>query len=493
MSVSSSGSSAASQAIPSAAGNGGSGDRHDAAAHLLAGARVRPHQWAMVTLIMCGLALDGLDIQLLAQVSPAILEEWSVEKSAFGPALAAALVGMAIGASLGGWLGDRFGRKTVLLGATFCFGAATALASLTGNVTEMTLLRLVSGIGFGAAGPNGMALATEWLPQRVRPRVVAILSTGVPLGGLFAAFVVMGLLPLYGWRGCFIICGLATLLLGVLMLLVLMESPSYLLARGRQARALQLLRRIIPDAELPADAASGQSKREDSPEADVRLFSRPNLLVNIGASLTFFAISCVAYAIITWTPVMLTMVGFTLNEALRGSIAYSLSAVIGAIAVSLFINRFGSRLTLLLCVALVLVSVVTLGLSLLGGNVARPEWLKWSAILSIGGIGVFTGAGLASVYALLAYAYPAACRAGGIGFGMMIGRFGAVAAIVAGGYLLEVGDASATAFVIAMGVITVAAGLGTILVDRHIPKGLARGPAAAANVTAPARPARSSA
>src|SRR5262245_33174134 len=121
--------------------------------------RVTSRQLLIASMAAFALVIDGLDIQLLSLVSPIVLTEWGVTRAAFGPALAAALVGMSFGASLGGWLGDRYGRKRVLVLSTLGFGAASIAASVTHDVVGMTVIRLISGIGFGAAAPNGLALA----------------------------------------------------------------------------------------------------------------------------------------------------------------------------------------------------------------------------------------------------------------------------------------------------------------------------------------------
>src|SRR5262245_51070234 len=91
---------------------------------------VNARQLAIVAVILLALVIDGLDIQLLALAAPLIFIDWGIDRASFGPAMSAALIGMSVGATLGGWLGDRFGRKSVLVVATFGFGAATVAASL---------------------------------------------------------------------------------------------------------------------------------------------------------------------------------------------------------------------------------------------------------------------------------------------------------------------------------------------------------------------------
>ena len=147
-------------------------------------APIGARQWAVLALVLAALVVDGIDTQLLALVAPLIMGEWGIDKASFGPAMSAALLGMALGAGGGGWLGDRFGRKTVLIGATLLFGLCTFGVGLTHSLWPLIALRLASGLGFGAVAPNGAALVSEWLPGRVRPRAMGLLSITIPMGGL---------------------------------------------------------------------------------------------------------------------------------------------------------------------------------------------------------------------------------------------------------------------------------------------------------------------
>ena len=70
------------------------------------------------------------------------------------------------GSLVGGTLGDRFGRRAVLIVSVIIFGLATVLAGMTNSIGWMTALRILSGCGFGAAAPNAVALANDWLPVR---------------------------------------------------------------------------------------------------------------------------------------------------------------------------------------------------------------------------------------------------------------------------------------------------------------------------------------
>src|SRR5437762_1713180 len=69
-------------------------------------------------------------------------------------------------------------------------------------------------------------------------------SLGPAMSGLVGGSAVLLLLPVLGWRGCFVLCGIVTLALVAAILVLLPESPAYLAARGRAAQAARLVRRV---------------------------------------------------------------------------------------------------------------------------------------------------------------------------------------------------------------------------------------------------------
>jgi AAHS family 4-hydroxybenzoate transporter-like MFS transporter len=73
------------------------------------------------------------------------------------------------------------------------------------------------------------------------------------------------------------------------------------------------------------------------------------------------------------------------------------------------------------------------------------------------------------MYAIMTYAYPPSCRSAGIGFGIFMGRVGAVAATALGGKLLDLGHGSVVPFFAAMAVGAVLVSASALIVDRQIP------------------------
>lgn len=393
---------------------------------------------ATTALVMAALVIDGLDYQLLALVAPLILDEWGVDRGSFGTAMAAALFGMALGAAGGGWLGDRIGRLRALVLSVVLFGCATVAAAQADGVTTLAMLRVLGGVGFGAAGPNAIALVTDWLPARWRTYAVALLAVGTPAGGMVGALLLPVLLPALGWRGVFVALGLLAVALAVVLALVLREAPR-------------------------ADAAA------DAPRE--RLLSRANLRLNAGIGISFAALTAIVYGLNAWMPAFLTDAGFTLEQALRASFAFNACSILGALAAGWLVRAAGSRATLLASTLVTCAALVGFGLVLDHAPPAPGLALRVTLDALAAGVGAFASVAVTTLYAMAALLYQPAIRAGGIGLGMTLGRVGGIGMSFAGGYLLDwAGGSALTLF----GVLAVCALIATSagwLVRDHVTRG----------------------
>ena len=101
---------------------------------------------------------DGFDLNSLGFAAPALAELWGVERSAMGPVLSANLVGIFLGAPLLGWMGDRYGRRPIIIAGILLFGVMTLLMAWTTTLEQMMVLRFIAGIGIGGIMPNTISL-----------------------------------------------------------------------------------------------------------------------------------------------------------------------------------------------------------------------------------------------------------------------------------------------------------------------------------------------
>ena len=432
----------------------------------LSRAPLRAFQW--MTLIVCLLVLvcDGIDMQLLGIVAPLVIKDFGVDRGTFGIAMSAALVGFGLGAWGGGRLGDTIGRRYTLALAALVFALATVAASRADGVWVMAMWRVCGGLGFGAAYANALAMASEWLPERWRPVAVSTLSVGTPLGGTVVGWLGPSLAEAYGWRGTFVVFGVATLLVMVVILAVLRDSPSFLLARGKPEQAARAARRVLKeDVELVAE----RHDTDGAGGASIGVLHRTNLRLNIGVGVAFAASALVAYGILSWTTTFLTAAGFTLGQAGNVVSVAGITSMVGSVAAGVLTRRFGSKLVMAtVSVTLVLLLVASaFVVETLPAAPAASERLE--VLVLIGAAAAVFSAAMATMYVIMALGYPQSCRSAGIGFGIFMSRVGAISATGLGGALLDFGKGSVVPFfaVLAVGALLVLA--AAFIIDRHVP------------------------
>ena len=437
---------------------------------------LRPFQIATFAICMLVLTCDGIDQQLLGIIAPKVIEAFSVDKGTFGIAMSASLVGFGLGAWSGGWLGDAVGRRWSLAIAAAVFALATAGASLADGVWPLAAWRVVGGLGFGSAYANAMAMTGEWLPDRWRSVAVTTLSVGTPAGGTVVGWLAPGLVASYGWRGAFVALGLATMLVVVLIILALRDSPSFLLVRGKGAEAKQVANRFLGEE---IDLLPETHATDIAGGAPVGVLHRTNLRLNIGVGITFATCALCAYGVLNWTTTFLTAKGFTLAQAGNAVSIGGLTSIASSIAAGLLVHRYGSKAVFATVSATLVVAFIALAWTVEHLPPVPTESDRLLVVVLIGITAAIFSAGMASIYALMTHGYPQSCRSAGIGFGIFVARVGAISASGLGGWLLDLGHGSTVPYFAVLTVSAAAVSACVFIVDRHVPPAMKRLAAAA--------------
>ena len=407
----------------------------------------------LLALVAAIMLLDGFDLQVAAFAAPAILKAWALTPAAFGPVAAAALVGVAIGTAAGGALGDRFGRRPLLLASVAWFGLGALASAFSGSITDLTILRFLTGLGLGAVIPNAAALAAECTPQRFRAHAVMVVIIGPPLGGMLGAALAAWLIPAFGWRACMLVGAGLPLILLMGRGRALRESPYHLQKRGDSALQIgEWLVRAGGEARVLAPPAVIERSAQNP-------LSRDLIRASLGLFLAFLGAMLVLYGYLSWIPVILTTAGASPATAIRASLVFNLCGVVGAVLAAQAIRALGSRIVL---VALGGGGLVATGLcaSLIGASGASIAAIF--AGLGMAGAAIF--ALQVGLYGLATHVYPAPIRATGVGMAATLGRVGAIAGAFGGGVLIA---ADLSFYFVALAVGLLIAIVGIFVVDRH--------------------------
>src|ERR1700689_38225 len=187
---------------------------------------------ALCTLVQ---VCDGYDLNSVAWAAPSLIRVWQLPPSAFTMAFLWSSVGIMVGALSAGPIGDRFGRRPLLLVSLTIFGIASLLSAFAGSLGMLSVFRFFTGLGIGGGFAGAAALTGDYAPHRLRATVIMATFTGAPVGGFLGGQLVALLLPLYGWPMIFMIGGVFPLVLVLALAIWLPESPRFLAARQNLA------------------------------------------------------------------------------------------------------------------------------------------------------------------------------------------------------------------------------------------------------------------
>jgi AAHS family 4-hydroxybenzoate transporter-like MFS transporter len=404
-------------------------------AALLDGSSWSTYQKLLTALAALAVIFDGFDIQILGFAIPLLIREWHVARADFGPVLAVGLAGMAVGGPLAGYCGDRFGRRTALIGCVAAFGVATVATAFVHGFAGLAMMRFVTGMGTGGALPNASALAAEFAPLRRRSMAVKLTLVCVPLGGMLGGLLAARVLPALGWRGLYAIGGALPLLFSFVLYAMLPESPRFLARKAalwpRLARLLTRMGHTVPMGASFEDRA----ERASASKASLRTLFGPGLARDTaGLWIAFFFCLGSVYLIFGWLPAMLTAQGLDVTTASTGLAVYNLGGVLGVLVWAVLVTILGSRGPLLSGALACAGSALALLLI--------PIQAHGDHILLIAGLGInglLANAVQTSMYALAAHVYPTSVRATGVAYAATIGRVGGLLSSLFGASIIQAG------------------------------------------------------
>jgi AAHS family 4-hydroxybenzoate transporter-like MFS transporter len=416
-----------------------------------------PLQLRVVLLCALVQAFDGFDLGTIGMAAPSLSKAWGVAPAAFTSAFVMSSVGILVGALLSGPLGDRFGRKPLLIVSVGLIGLFSVTSAFAWSIPSITVMRFLTGLGIGGAMPVTIALTADYSPIHRRGTLIMLMFCGNTVGGFLGGQLIAQILPIFGWQSIFLAGGVPPLLLiGVLMVL-LPESPRFLIARRANAPAtLDILRRLdIPRLAVSkqVDIVQGNPVRQ--------LFTAGLAVSTILLWIAFFANLLNMYLFSYWMPTVLTLSGLTPEKAIFSASMFQLGGILSTALLGPMIDRFGAPRVLAGSFASGVIFILAIGLY----NLPSPFIL-----IPILGAGAAMIGSQLGANAMAAASYPARIRSTGVGWALGVGRLGGIAGPALGGALLALDLPPKQIFLCACGPALVAAGatiLLTVKAARH--------------------------
>jgi AAHS family 4-hydroxybenzoate transporter-like MFS transporter len=399
--------------------------------------RITAFQSTIIGLCALMAMIDGMDTQAIGLVAPAIASDWHVPAAAFGPVFGSSLFSGLIGALVVGQAGDRFGRKPVLLFSVLVLALGSLATPLTHSISDLLIVRLVTGFGLGGALPIIISITSEFSPKRLRLNIVALMYCGFPFGSVLGGMLAAQLIPRFGWASIFYIGGVVPFILLPAFAFIMPESISFLASNGKRDKVEALSKRLGLQVE-------DLSVVHSNPEARAtvrRLFAEGRAIGTLLLWATLFLSLLLTVFLVSWMPLVTHHAGLGIKSAVLGVAALNLGGIVGCFFIGWISRRFSSIVPIAVAYALGGAAVGLIGVAVQSGPILLLAVSFVAGILTV-------GSQMCAV-ALSASYYESALRSTGVGWALGIGRIGAIIGPVIGGILIAQHVSTPTLFLIA--------------------------------------------
>jgi len=204
--------------------------------------------------------LFGYDTAVISGTTEIVKAQFHLGTGGEGWYVGCALIGSILGVAVAGMLSDFLGRKKTMLISALMFSVSAIGCAVCADFTQLVIFRIVGGVGIGIVSIVSPIYISEVSPAHVRGTMVSFYQLFITIGFLLAYLVNFLILraatldsanPELGvrmfnneyWRG---MLGCETIpdLLFLLVIFFIPESPRWLIVKGRDAEASDILQRI---------------------------------------------------------------------------------------------------------------------------------------------------------------------------------------------------------------------------------------------------------
>ncbi len=205
--------------------------------------------------------LFGFDTAVIAGTTSYITKYFSLTNWQLGLAVAATSLGCIGGAFVSGRLADRFGRKKIMLLTAILYMVAAIGSGLAGTFATLVIYRIVGGVAIGLASAIAPIYISEIAPAGERGRLGMLQQLAIVIGILLSSlsnYLIARVEIDDPWRYMLGIAFLPSLAFFLLLLLV-PESPRWLILKGKTAQGERIFARISPDAKALVEAVLAET------------------------------------------------------------------------------------------------------------------------------------------------------------------------------------------------------------------------------------------
>lgn len=317
---------------------------------------------ALITLIAAlGGFLFGFDMAVVSGIIEPVKAQYELSPAQEGLFVSCALLGCIAGVAFSGWLSDKIGRRKVLFVAAFLFLLSAIGFAFSKEYAVLIFFRILAGMGVGVASNVSPLYISEIAPAKKRGSLVTFYQLAITVGVLAAyisnLFLQRNAAAYVGssdglihwlfienvWRGMFIV-GVIPAFAFAALLLIVPESPRWLVRYGKTDAALKILNKTIGVTEAPAELNAIQEMAMQKKGGFAELLRQPlSKLLALAMILTALSQFSGINGVIFYGPTIMKSAGIVTNDALLYQVILGLANVLFTLIAIAKVDSWGRR------------------------------------------------------------------------------------------------------------------------------------------------------
>ncbi|WP_321015548.1 sugar porter family MFS transporter, partial [Bacteroides sp.] len=332
--------------------------------------------------------LFGYDTAVISGTIAQVTQLFQLDTLQQGWYVGCALVGSIVGVLFAGILSDKLGRKLTMVISAVLFSTSALGCALCADFTQLVIYRIIGGVGIGVVSIVSPLYISEVSVAQYRGRLVSLYQLAVTVGFLGAYLVNYQLLAWAEsgtqlsvdwlnkvfitevWRG---MLGMETLpaILFFIIIFFIPESPRWLIVRGKDLKAVNILERIYNSiTEAKSQLKETKSVLTSETRSEWSLLMKPGIFkaVIIGVCIAILGQFMGVNAVLYYGPSIFENAGLSGGDSLFYQVLVGLVNTLTTVLALVIIDKVGRKKLVYYGVSGMVVSLILIGLYFLFGD-----------------------------------------------------------------------------------------------------------------------------
>ena len=307
--------------------------------------------------------LFGYDTAVISGTIAQVTEQFRLDALQQGWYVGCALVGSIIGVLFAGILSDKFGRKFTMILSAILFSTSAIGCAVSVDFNQLVVYRIIGGVGIGVVSIISPLYISELAAAQYRGRLVSLYQLAVTIGFLGAYLVNYQLLGystsnpdiVTGWWSLIFVTEVWRGMLGMEILPALLffiiiffipESPRWLILKGREEKATNILERIYTSSkDALFQLAETKSVLSSESKSEWKLLLQPGIrkAVIIGVCIAMLGQFMGVNAVLYYGPSIFENAGLSGGDSLFYQVLVGLVNTLTTVLALVIIDKIGRK------------------------------------------------------------------------------------------------------------------------------------------------------